>query len=65
MGFINEKKVKANRHLALWFVSIILSFLHGRGHLVHGSDDGGAGLTQTLWAVQALRAIHLRKRSVD
>lgn len=48
-----------NTHCALWFVSIILPFLHGCGHLVHGCDDGAAGLTQRLWAIQALRAVHL------
>ena len=48
-----------NTHRALWFVGIILPFLHGCGHLVHGGDDGAAGLTQRLWAIQALRAVHL------
>lgn len=59
------EKEKAYKYLALWFVSIVLSFLHGRGHLVHGSDDGAAGLTQTLWAVQAMRAVHLGEKTVD
>ena len=51
-----------NTHRALWFVSIILPFLHGCGHLVHGGDDGAAGLTQRLWAIQALRAVHLKEK---
>lgn len=53
------EEVKAYTHLSLWFVSIILSFLHGCGHLVHSGDDGAAGLTQTLQATQTKRAIHL------
>lgn len=61
---ISMWKVKAYKYLALRFVSVILSFLHGRGHLVHGNDDGAAGLTQTLRAIQAMRAIHLGEKSV-
>lgn len=50
------EKVKTCKYLALRFLGIILSFLHSCGHLIHGSDDRGAGLTQTL---SAMSAVHL------
>lgn len=46
-------------HLHLWLVGIVLSFLHGRGHLVHGGDDGTAGLPQTFWTTLAESTVNL------
>lgn len=50
---------KKKTHLHLWFVSIVLSFLHGRGHLVHGGDDGTAGLPQTFWTTLTKSTVNL------
>lgn len=54
--------VVAQTHLGLWFFSIILSLLHGSGHLVHGGDDGVAGLAHTVKAARTMGAIHLEER---
>lgn len=49
-------------HLALGPVGVVLAFLHGGGHLVHGGDEDAAGLAQTLVGVQAVRAVDLRRK---
>lgn len=46
-------------HLQLRFVSVVLPFLHGGGHLIHGGDDGTAGLTKTFWTTLTKSAINL------
>lgn len=55
--------VVAQTHLRLWFFRIILSLLHGSGHLVHGGDDGVAGLAHTIKATRTMGAIHLQERA--
>lgn len=44
---------------ALRPLGVVLSLLHGGGHLVHAGDEGGAGLMQTLVCIESVRAIHL------
>lgn len=50
-------------YLSLRLLSVILPFLHGDGHLVHGRDDGAAGLTQKLWTFHALGAADLQEEN--
>lgn len=54
--------VVAQTHLGLRFFSIILSLLHGSGHLVHGGDDGVAGLAHAIKATRTVGAIHLEEQ---
>lgn len=51
-------------YLALRLVWVVLSLLHGGGHLVHGCDDDAAGLSQTLVGVGALRSIDLKTTEI-
>lgn len=55
-------RLVAQTHLGLWFFSIVLSLLHGSGHLVHGGDDGVAGLAHTIKATCTVGAIHLEEQ---
>lgn len=55
-----EAPAAGKAHLGLWPVSIVLSLLHGRGHLVHGRDEDAAGLPQALVGVDALGAVDLQ-----
>lgn len=52
---------QTDTHLPLWFFSIILSLLHGSGHLVHCGDDGAAGLAHTIKATRTMGTVHLEE----
>ena len=63
---LSEPKTTAERnhvrvsHLVLRLLWVILSLLHGGGHLVHGCYDDAAWLPQTLVGVGALGSIDLK-----
>lgn len=55
----------ADAHLGLGPVGVVLSLLHGRGHLVHGGDEDAAGLAQALVGVDALGTVDLQEAGGD